>query len=418
MSAKRLSGVVSGVLCGIAAISTSLILLAPATSAATGSIVDRLSADHTAIEVTSEPSGTNEIHVAVMSNLAGQNIKYLNISATQTRYTPPAATPVVDVQAMKSGTPIGSWAGRKQVSPKPVEEPRKEEAPKEEASTMTVALDAGGWSWESAVRDFSGAVHFLRASDSYYASDSQMSLLAKYHVHLLPLFNGSPSSNRTEFANSVYDWFARYGRGGTFWAGHEDLGATTAEIVNEPGNPYFWGSGAQTDQSSYAALVEAVAAKVATLPHPPRLLVSFDGGYEGDNYGRLLIKDDPHLLQLGIGWTVHPYGGHGSTSALGARNRVSEAYEATRQSVYVTEVGWPTAVGQPATGDSLQWTQQQQVENIDSFMHWAYGLGYVKTVVYFNYADYGTNNWYGIVNTTGTVHKLSYTALANLAATL
>ena len=98
-------------------------------------------------------------------------------------------------------------------------------------------------------------------------------------------------------------------------------------------------------------------------------------------------------------------------SALGGRIRVTEAYADTHLPVYVTEVGWPTAIGQPATGDSLQWTESQQAENVTNFMNWARGLQYVGAVVYFNYADYGTNDFYGIVNSNASRHKLAYQAL-------
>jgi len=152
------------------------------------------------------------------------------------------------------------------------------------------------------------------------------------------------------------------------------------------------------------------------LPEPPRLLVSYDGGYEGDNYGRALVSADPHLLTLGLGWTVHPYGGHGSGSAQGNRARVTEAYADTKQPVYVTEVGWPTGVGLEPTGDSLQWSEAQQSENMTSFFSWSDSLGYVKAVVYFNYADYAPNNYYGIVNSSGTVHKQSYATLASASS--
>jgi len=390
------------------------------------SITDRLSSDRTAIEVNSMPAGTTKIHIAVMSDLAADGIKYLDIPATQTRYAPDPSTPVVDVQAFGAGGAIGGWAGRIQTTPSeppkeeppkeepPTEEPPEEEHPAEEPSRMTVGLDAGGWSWESAVKDFSGAVRYVRSSYTNYDSDSQMALLAKYGVHLLPLFDEwSPAH--------VLAWFQRYGHGGSFWTGRRDLGATTIEVVNEPGNPYFWGSGAQTDQAKYAATVEAYSHALQALPAAdrPRLLVSYDGGFEGDNYGRTLVKDDPALLNLNLAWTVHPYGGTGNReqSALGGRSRVEQAHSDTGLPVYVTEIGWPTAVDQPPTGDSLQWTEQQQAQNITGFLRWAYGLGYVRAVVYFNYADYGSNNWYGIVDTSGTRHKLSYDVLASDAET-
>ena len=73
------------------------------------------------------------------------------------------------------------------------------------------------------------------------------------------------------------------------------------------------------------------------------------------------------------------------------------------------------AVGRqvPPPGHGDQWSEQQQADNITGFVRWADGLGYVRGVVYFNYADYGSNNWYGIVDTSGTRHKLSYDVLAS-----
>jgi hypothetical protein len=79
--------------------------------------------------------------------------------------------------------------------------------------------------------------------------------------------------------------------------------------------------------------------------------------------------------------------------------------------VYVTEIGWPTAVGKPPTGDSQQWTEAQQAANITGFMQWASGTGYVPMVLYFNYVDYGTNDFYGI-ETKERKHKLGFAALA------
>jgi len=287
--------------------------------------------------------------------------------------------------------------------------------------SMRVGLDSGGWAWASAVKDIAGAVRFVRSGYGNYNSDSQMQLLSNNGITLMPLFSGGSSIgaiNRATYTSNLLNWFKHYGHGGTFWAGKADLGATTAEILNEPGNPYFWSD--PGNYSSYAGLIEAVQTALAVLPtaNRPRLLVSYDGGFGGDSYGRALVKADSNLLNLGLGWTVHPYGGKSSTSssALGNRPRVTEAYADTHQPVYVTEVGWPTALGKESTGDSLQWSESQQATNIKEFVLWTRSLGYVDAVIDFNYADYGTNNWYGIVDTSGTKHKLAYSTLRSLTA--
>jgi hypothetical protein len=447
--------------------------LSSAALASTSSIVDKLSTDKSAVETVSFPVGTKIVKIAVMKNLAGEGVAYKTITVAQLRYTPPSGYPVVDLQAATStGSPIGGWAGRKLTSAaetkqqvearelkegearettereakekaerearEKVEREAKENAERElretaerearelqehehASSSMRVGLDSGGWAWASAVKDVAGAVRFVRSGYGNYNSDSQMQLLSSNGITLMPLFSGGSSIgaiNRATYTSNLLTWFKHYGHGGTFWAGKADLGATTAEILNEPGNPYFWSD--PGNYSSYAGLIEAVQTALAVLPvaNRPRLLISYDGGFGGDSYGRALVKADSNLLTLGLGWTVHPYGGKSSTSssALGNRARVTEAHADTHQPVYVTEVGWPTALGKEATGDSLQWSESQQAANIKEFVLWARTLGYVDAVIDFNYADYGTNNWYGIVDTTGTKHKLAYSTLRSLTA--
>ena len=79
--------------------------------------------------------------------------------------------------------------------------------------------------------------------------------------------------------------------------------------------------------------------------------------------------------------------------------------------IYITEIGWPTAIGQPSTGDSRQWTEAQQAQNITSFFGWARHTDYIKLAVYFNYVDYGSNTWYGIERSNRS-HKPGFAALA------
>ena len=101
----------------LVALTAMLTLAGGASAHAQASITDRFSVDHAAIEVTSEPTGTTEIHIAVMSDLAGDGLRYLNIPAAQMTYVPPAGEPVVDVQAFGQDGAIGGWAGRLQTTP-------------------------------------------------------------------------------------------------------------------------------------------------------------------------------------------------------------------------------------------------------------------------------------------------------------
>jgi hypothetical protein len=464
---------IAAVAVGLSAVHSSI------ASAASTSITDRLSTSKTAVEVASLPTGTQLVKVAVMKNLSGEGVTYKLISATQTSFTPPAGYPVVDMQASTStGSPIGIWAGRLQTSTATSEESKaerearelKEREAKEKAerearekaereakekaereakervereamekaerearekaerealeepahSPMWVGVDAGGWNWASALKDVSGAVKYLRSSYTNYNTDTNVQRLSEDHLTLLPLFGTGGSIggiNATEYAKTVVTWFKRYGHGGTFWAGKTDYGAKTTELLNEPGGSWFWSD--PTNYAAYAALAKTVHAALEANFAPavrPTLLCSYDGGAGSTSWGRALFKAAPEVAKNCDALDVHPYGGHGSTSAQGRRASITEAHSDTGKPVYVTEVGWPTAVGREPTGDSLQWTEEQQAANVRSFVVWARSLGYVNAVINFNYADYGTNAFYGVVKSNGTTHKLSYATMQSLTA--
>jgi hypothetical protein len=467
---------------------TAMLTLGFASSAyAQTSITDRLSADHAAVEVTSEPPGTTEIHVAVMSDLAGDGISYLDIPASQASYVPAPGTPVVDVQAFGVDGPIGGWAGRLQtaqaedaedatpegaaegsqeeategpqgeaaegsqeeategpvqapestqavLSEKPEEllgvatahkvskkKKRREEEKKrreeeegghEPPERMVVGVDSGGWEGASTFTDLAkGGVTYIRTTNAYASRIEQESHAAGVHIATVVFGTGgsiaaiSPSG----YAAEVKSYFAKYGLDG----------ALAVEVLNEPGNSGFWSD--PTDYTGYAKLAKAVHEALATLPAASRPveLCSWDGGEAGPH------PDKPWgegikaagALPYCDGVTVHPYGGRtgGDGGALGGRTDVELAHTESGKPVYVTEIGWPTAVGQPPTGDSQQWTEAQQAANITGFMKWADATGYVPMVIYFNYVDYGSNDYYGI-ETAARRHKLGFAALAEASA--
>jgi len=354
----------------------------------------------------------------LVTRVHGRPDVYSEVEGTSFAPAPiPGATVIYSVRTAVEGS---AWAREVSISYPQASPPKEKEAPapgtSEQPSSgpihMTVSLDIGGWVWESAIRDESGAAKYVRSSYKHFDTDSQMALLANAGVTLMPLFGEGGTLgeyNNGTFVTEIVSWFKRYGKGGTFWAGRPaDLGATTAELINEPGNPYFYPD--YGNIALYASLTKAVHAALEANFAPavrPKLLVSYDGGFNGSEYGRALFADGA----VADGVTVHPYGGHGPESALGNHERVVQAHAGTGLPVYVTEVGWPTDTAAGATGDSDQWSEQQQAENLTSFMNWARGLGYVADVTYFNYADYAPNNWYGIVDSSGTRHKPAYEAL-------
>jgi hypothetical protein len=445
---------------------------APAALADT-SVTDRVTGDGSAIEVTSEPAGTTALHLAVMSDPAGDEIRYLNIPATQTTYTPPAATPVVDMEALGADGTIGGWSGRLQsTAPASQEEAQEEEEeaqevglgnPAEELAetpedgeelapvaggkthpkhhrhrkrerieaeraaeraeeepsaepqprgSMVIGVDSGGWGGSSTFSDLAkGGIHYVRTSSEYAGYVEPEASAAG--VHIATVIFGTEGKigalSPGGYAAEVASYFKKYGL----------AGGLTVEVLNEPGNGVFWKDPA--DYSAYAALAKAVHEALATLPAQsrPAELCSWDGGEASPNpekgWGQGIKAAG--ALSYCDGVTVHPYGGPtgGDGGALGGRSDVELAHGESGKPVYVTEIGWPTAVGQSPTGDSQQWTEAQQAANITGFMRWAAGTGYVPMVIYFNYVDYGSNDFYGI-ETAQHKHKLGFAALAEASA--
>jgi hypothetical protein len=306
---------------------------------------------------------------------------------------------------VRGSAPVAVPAATATLQQSPVEPPPP-------PNEMAVGVDAGGWG-PSAFSDIAGAVKTVRLNANF-ATDSEVGGAAAAGVRVGSWLFGTGgtigSINPAAMAAEIVAVFKRYGKGGTFWAGKTDLGSTAVELLNEPGNPYFWSDA--TNYAAYAALSRVVHAALEASFAPanrPKLLLSYDGGFAGSEYGRAIFAAGA----VADGVTVHPYGGKSNPagSAEGHRERAVQAHSETGLPVYVTEIGWPTASGQPPTGDSLQWTEQQQAENIKKFITWADETKYVAMVVIFNYVDYGSNDWYGIERKDRS-HKLSYSALA------
>jgi hypothetical protein len=264
---------------------------------------------------------------------------------------------------------------------------------------MTVGVDAGGW---SAAADIKGSVSYVRVSTTANIAAYTAAGVAVDYVIVGPYNSGGVCAlNATTWANSaVADYRA-----------HPEIVAL--EILNEPGGTWFWGPNAlsQANATCYANLLVTVVNAFGA--NHPMFLASWDGGYaSGSNWGQEWTSANPNAMGDVEGITLHPYGGTGTvaSSALGNRASVAAAEAATYMPIFITEVGWPTAVGQPSTGDSLQWTETDQATNIYNFVIWARSTSYIKSVVIVNYRDFGTNNWYGITRLNGT-HKSSYRAL-------
>ena len=354
-------------------------------------------------------SGERGYRVLAQSTRGGRHVT----SVTGFALTPapaPGETVTYRVKALSSGV----WSNPVSIAypEAEVEREREPERPPP-PERMSVGLNAGGWG-PSAFADIAGAVRTVRM-ESRFASDTEVGAAAAAGVSVGTWLLGTGGTigkiDPAKYASEAVALFSRYGRGGTFWQGRTDLGARNIEVLNEPGGSWAW-----TDPSNYAAYVnilravhEALAANFPAATRP-KVLASWDAPNRPFGAGWVPLGG----LAYCDGVTVHPYGGSRGESggALGNRRSVEEAHFLSGKPVYVTEVGWPTATGQPSTADSQQWTDTQQAQNIAGFLGWARSTGYVAEVDIFGYVDETSNAQYGVERRDRS-HKPSFNVLAS-----
>jgi hypothetical protein len=297
-------------------------------------------------------------------------------------------------------------------APAPAGTPEPTPTPSPNPTGMIVGLDAGSYGSAGAA-DVRGAVNTVR-----YDSERGLSALENFKKAGLRIqmnFSG-PYNSGGVCALNADAWVAE--NLAFYKANTSPTQTPVIEALNEPGGTWFWGSNANS--SANATCYRNLLKKTHDAFHAtygeaaPKILGTLDGS-NGLSFGKAWYTSD--WATYVDGFIVHPYGGTGSkaSSALGNRALIESARAMTGGPIYITEVGWPTAVGQPATGDSLQWSESDQAANVTNFIAWCHDTGYVAEVIYFNYRDYGTNAWYGVLRSDGS-HKPAYEALRQAAA--
>jgi hypothetical protein len=282
---------------------------------------------------------------------------------------------------------------------KPPEEPKP--------GSMWVGVNGGGWG-PSEPREIAPMVKYVRlesGNPNEFAS-FQASGISVDWDDWGPYVHGVSSINDAAYASHLVSVI------------EADPSIVSVEVLNEPDGDWFWGAEANSraNAEAYAQLLEVVYKRVKARfgSEHPLLLGAFE---EGSTWGDVWWNALKNKSAVD-GVVVHPYGGTGSRaqSALGNRGQVERAYSYTSKPVFVTEVGWPTAQGFPQTGDSLQWSQREQAQNIYSFVNWARSTGYVGGVFIYGYHDAESNGpaEYGVVTHSG-VKKDGWTALKEVA---
>jgi hypothetical protein len=317
---------------------------------------------------------------------------------------------------------------------------------------MAVGLVSAAWD-SAMANDVHGAVNYQRLDSSFGPTPSSFWAVGGQSDALFSgpyNTNGVSSINATSWANSALSWYKT-----NCPAGKSEC--PSIEVLNEPGGFWFWGSngGNQVNATSYANLVKTAYTTfhVAFGSNSPLVLASADGswgtppnappgtpGYETWIYEWWNQSMSSYL----DGIIIHPYGGTNfgnasqiEQSAQGNRQEVSDVHTLTNKPIYITEVGWPTNDAGPsvtnvnATGDSLQWPQNDspqnqypgldQCDNVYNFVSWARSIGYVNAVYIFNELDgptpgYGVEAYIANPSTTNTglgTHKDSYFSLGD-----
>jgi hypothetical protein len=300
----------------------------------------------------------------------------------------------------------------------PAEQPMPATTPTPESNEepqLTVALDAGNYGMEGA-EDVRGAVGTVRFDTELGAAALKNFQNAGLQIDML--FSG-PYDEGGVCAIDAARWV---GEQLAFYTANTTPAQTpVVEALNEPGGSWFWGpeAGSAANGSCYRDLLRQLhdAFHAQYGDAAPKVLATIDGGVGGGlAFGRNWWTASASAYVDGV--VVHPYGGTSTrgASALGNRALVEGAHAMTGEPVYITEVGWPTATGQPATGDSMQWSENEQAQNLSEFIGWAASTPYVREVAYFNYRDFGKDDWYGVTRPDGS-HKPSYYALREASAT-
>ncbi len=284
-------------------------------------------------------------------------------------------------------------------------------------SRMAVGLNAGNYGMQG-VRDVKHAVRLVRLEHS--VGVAAVRNYANHGVKVDLLFSG-PYTSAGVGAVNPQAWVAN--ALGFYAAACTPRKCPYVEVLNEPYWRVWWGSNAasQGNADAYARLLKAAhdGFHARYGRSAPKILASCENQSWNNHWCNSWRRSRavPDALRYVDEVTVHPYGGTGDrrSSARGMRAMVAAAHAASHKRVFVTEVGWPTATNCGPTGDSLQWSEAQQAQNLTGFLNWARRTRYVGAVTYFNYRDFGSCTWYGVVRTNGT-HKPAYNALKREAA--
>jgi hypothetical protein len=335
-------------------------------------------------------SGTSLIEPAALGTTAHYSVRS---AVAGSAWAIPTAAPLPSALASSRAAAVRAAA---RVAAEALPSPPAVPSPSTPAGLL-IGVDAGNWRGSLFNELAAGGIRNLRVSDLSSAAATEAEA-AGCSIAVLTFQSGGTIGGRNPgtYAGEVLAYAQR----------HPEV--HRIEVLNEPEL-----LSDSHNYTAYVALLKAAHEALATLPaaQRPKLLASWAPTY-GFGKGWAAAGGLPYVDEV----VVHAYGGStGQHKGLeGARELVAQAHTESGKPVAITEVGWPTALGQSATGDSQQWSEAQQAAAITSFAAWAHTQPYISVVIFFNAVDYAGNMWYGIERTNRS-HKPSFAALAAAA---
>jgi hypothetical protein len=202
-----------------------------------------------------------------------------------------------------------------------------------------------------------------RGSFDFSFYDRYVGQLARYHLRILPIMNGSPPAysaapkarnpDRAQpkrngpFARFARAVARRYGTRGSFWREHPALPRMPIrswQIWNEPNLSFFWAP--RPSPSQYARLLRAAAQTIKRVDRDAEIVL---GGLPESQFGVPVERYLRGLYQAGGGrWfdtmALHIYArdSGGALRVVERVRRVMDRLGDRRAGIWVTEFGWPS----------------------------------------------------------------------------
>jgi polysaccharide biosynthesis protein PslG len=220
-----------------------------------------------------------------------------------------------------------------------------------------------------------------RGRFDWRATDALMAAAAENELDVLAILGYSarwasrgqvhdPPRNPADYAAFARAVVERYGEGGSFWRGADEVRPLKAvELWNEPWGHFFWRP--EPDPAAYARLARPAAEAVRSAGAGVDVLMSADlRQVRADGAVRpwfaALLAADPRLPELVDGWSVHPYPeprdqgpGAGPAGSPYAFARVEQIRALARRRgamrpIWITEIGWSTSSGPGGVSEARQ----------------------------------------------------------------